>query len=50
MNRLQVDDILELTPLKLPNEAWRDTKKQSKFLNDVEFTINKIIAGLKEQT
>jgi hypothetical protein len=43
-------DLLEIQPVRLPAEAWRDQKKLTKFLTDVEFTLNKIIAGVKEQT
>lgn len=50
MQRLMVDDILELQPIRLPAEAWRDHKKLTKFLQEVEMTVNKLIEGVQEQT
>ena len=47
MLRLQVEDIVNLEPVKLPNEVTRDTKKLARFLDSVEGAINKIISGLK---
>lgn len=50
ISRLEIDDIIDLQPIKLPNEAWRDHKKLTRFLTEVETTINKIINGVKQQT
>lgn len=47
ISRLEIDDIIDLQPIKLPNEAWRDHKKLTRFLTEVETTINKIINGVK---
>ena len=38
-----MDDLLELQPVKLPAEAWRDHKKLTRFLADVETTVNKLV-------
>ena len=48
ITRLQVDELIDLQPIKLPNEAWRDHKKLTRFLTEVEATINKIITGVKQ--
>ena len=48
IKRLYIDEIMELEPLKLPDEAWRDHKKLTKFLESIEFIVNKMVTGVKE--
>jgi hypothetical protein len=45
---LLVDELNLLEPIKLPNDAWRDHKKLTKFLSDCERTVNKQITGMKK--
>ena len=33
--------------IKLPNECWRDHKKLTRFLQDVESSVNKLVHGNK---
>jgi len=40
------EELRGMTPLKLPLDAWRDHKKLTKFLGDVEKSVNKQIAGV----
>ena len=42
-----IDELNLLEPIKLPNDAWRDHKKLTKFLGDTERTVNKQIIGMK---
>ena len=48
IERLQVEDILDLQTIKLPAEAYREPKRLTKFLADVEMSINKLILGVQE--
>ena len=50
VKRLMVEDILDIRPLKLPNDAWKDHKKLTKFLQDVMLTVNRLIKGAQRQT
>ena len=43
-------DLIEIEPLKLPAEAWRDHKKLTRFLESVEACMNKLIGGLKQHS
>ena len=46
-DHLVVDKIMSLKPLDLPDEAIRDGKKMTRFLEDVEKTINRLIIGVQ---
>ena len=43
---MMVPEILALVPIKLPTDAWRDHKKLTKYLTDVEKTVNKALVGM----
>ena len=49
IKKLYINEIVDLEPLKLPDEAWRDHKKLTRFLESVEFIVNKMMIGAKEQ-
>ena len=36
--------------MRLPADAIRDSEKLTKFLEDVEITVNRLIKGVKKQT
>jgi hypothetical protein len=40
------EELKTLAPIKLPMDAWRDHKKLTKFLGDIEKTVNKQIIGI----
>ena len=42
-----IAEIDELNVIKLPNECWRDHKKLTRYLTDVETAVNKLIIGTK---
>ena len=42
-DKLMVEDFFELKPLKLPTDAWKDYKKLTKFLSEVQVQLNLIV-------
>ena len=46
--RLLIDDILELKPLRVPQDIQRDVKKLSKFLNEMSDQFNRMIKGVQK--
>jgi len=46
-SELVVQELDDLINVKLPNDAWRDHKKLTKYLQDVEYTVNKLLEGSK---
>ena len=49
-NRLVIETITNIAPLRLPAECVREQRKLTKFLTDVEKTVNKLIRGAQKQT
>lgn len=47
-NEMAINDIAQLAPLRLPPDTWRDHKKLTKYLTDVEKTVNNMVRGVKE--
>ena len=45
-----VEDFFELKPLKLPADAWKDYKKLTKFLSEVQVQLNLIVKACQIQT
>ena len=45
--RLVVETLTDLQALRLPAECARDSKKLTRFLTDVEKTVNKLIRGVQ---
>jgi hypothetical protein len=45
---MEIHELTGLVPLKLPNDAWRDHKKLTKFLGEVEKTMNRQIIGMQK--
>lgn len=43
--RLLIEDIIELKPLKMPQDISRDVKKLTKFLNELTDSYNRLIKG-----
>ena len=41
---------MDLKPLILAENAFRDAKKMNRFLQDVEKTVNKMIKGVQKLT
>ena len=48
--KLMVEDFFDLKPLKLPADAWKDHKKLTRFLGEVQTYMNKIIKACQIQT
>ena len=42
-DKLMVEDFFNLKPLKLPTDAWKDYKKLTKFLGEVQTHLNLIV-------
>lgn len=40
---LGIQELDSLSMIKLPNECWRDHKKLTKFLSDVELAVNTMV-------
>ena len=45
---MEIHELTGLIPLKLPNDAWRDHKKLTKFLGEVQTTMNRQIIGMQK--
>ena len=46
--RLLIDDLLELKPLKVPQDISRDVKKLTKFLMEMSEQFNRMIKGVQK--
>ena len=42
-SNFKIPELDSLNLIKLPNECWRDHKKLTKFLGDVELAVNTMV-------
>ena len=49
-SRLMVDDFFDIKPLKIPQDAWKDHKKLTRFLTEIQGTINRLVKACQVQS
>ena len=48
--KLIVDEFFDMKPLKLPPDAWKDHKKLTRFLGEVQTYVNKLVKACQIQS